>query len=176
MIVLLKKYGVAKTIMHTKKTNLFIFAVVLSVVLVTAGSHNLSALAKSGSHKARHSGSTNTDENGSTGNDKSGFSNQLNQLSDCLTNAASNGQLSRLQYDDCYNQIFLQQDQQQGQLSDQMFSQQQPLQNQQQPQQHLSPIPTQQYQHQPLQNQQQLQQPSSLAPAPQSMAEGYPWR
>src|ERR671936_2783092 len=141
--------------MLTKTTISAIFVIAIAVALVTAGGFATSASAA----KTRIHGTISNNQNtqgtsnnkggiqgtdtgngpndNSNNNNNNGFNGQLNQLSDCLTNAVSGGSLSRQNFDKCYDQIFLQQpqdQQQQQQLPTQGVQQQQQPMPQQQPQ------------------------------------------
>ena len=89
-------------VMFTKRTTVAIFAIVMTLVLITASSYASSASAE----KLGHKGKKSSIDNGSTPTSSTISKKDLKSLSNCESKAAKNGGLTQAQVDDCYNQLF----------------------------------------------------------------------
>jgi hypothetical protein len=89
-------------VMFTKRTTVATFAIVMALVLITASSYASSASAE----KLGHKGKKSSIDHGSTPTSSTISKKDLKSLSDCESKAAKNGGLTQAQVDDCYNQLF----------------------------------------------------------------------
>jgi hypothetical protein len=89
-------------VMFTKRTTVAVFAIVMALVLITASSYASSASAE----KLGHKGKKSSIDHGSTPTSNTISKKDLKSLSDCESKAAKNGDLTQAQVDDCYNQLF----------------------------------------------------------------------
>jgi hypothetical protein len=89
-------------VMFTKRTTVAISAIVIALVLLTANSYASSASAE----KLGHKGKKSSIDHGSTPTSSTISKKDLKSLSACESKAAKNGRLTQVQVDDCYNQLF----------------------------------------------------------------------
>jgi predicted lipoprotein with Yx(FWY)xxD motif len=89
-------------VMFTKRTTVATFVIVMALVLITASSYASSASAE----KLGHKGKKSSIDNGSTPTSSTISKKDLKSLSNCESKAAKNGGLTQAQVDDCYNQLF----------------------------------------------------------------------
>jgi hypothetical protein len=89
-------------VMFTKRTTVAISAIVIALVLLTANSYASSASAE----KLGHKGKKSSIDHGSTPTSSTISKKDLKSLSACESKAAKNGRLTQAQVDDCYNQLF----------------------------------------------------------------------
>ena len=95
------------SIMFTKRTTVVIFVFVMTLVLVTANSFaSLASAAKTESHKGKKNSLDNGNTPTNTPTNTLISKKDLKRLSDCESKAARNGGLTISQVDDCYNQLF----------------------------------------------------------------------